>query len=149
MVEQSRRSESRRGAAPTGQSSPPRRSAAPGAIHLSREAFRVEVQAWAEKIGVHPKRVQIQRMTRKWASWSSSGRICFSDDLLSEPKAFREAVIVHELIHCLVPNHGKLFKSLMKAYLPDGLEGIQDTTWGSAAGCFSRSLRRETDERGA
>jgi predicted metal-dependent hydrolase len=28
-------------------------------------------------------------------------------------------VIVHELLHLLVPNHGKLFKSLMNAYLPD------------------------------
>jgi len=27
-------------------------------------------------------------------------------------------VIVHELLHLLVPNHGKLFKSLMNAYLP-------------------------------
>ena len=84
-----------------------------------RAAFHRDVQQWAKKIGVQPRRVQIQRMTRKWASWSSSGRICFSTDLLAEPSAFREVVIVHELVHCLVPNHGKLFKSLMKAYLPD------------------------------
>jgi hypothetical protein len=83
-----------------------------------RDAFHREVEQWARKIGVQPKRVQIQRMTRKWASWSSSGRICFSADLLKESKAFRETVIVHELVHCLVPNHGKLFKSLMRAYLP-------------------------------
>jgi hypothetical protein len=117
----------RPGAAPTTTSSAPRRSAAPGAMDgpspadRDREAFRRDVQTWAEKIGVHPKRVQIQRMTRKWASWSSSGRICFSTDLLAEPSAFREVVIVHELIHCLVPNHGKLFKSLMRAYLPSEL----------------------------
>lgn len=84
-----------------------------------REAFHRKVQEWAENIGVQPKRVQIQRMTRKWASWSSSGRICFSTDLLTQPETFREAVIVHELVHCLVPNHGRLFKSLMRAYLPD------------------------------
>jgi len=28
-------------------------------------------------------------------------------------------VIVHELLHFNVPNHGKLWKSLMKAYLGD------------------------------
>jgi predicted metal-dependent hydrolase len=38
--------------------------------------------------------------------------------LLDEPASFREVVIVHELLHLLVPNHGKLFKSLMNAYLP-------------------------------
>jgi predicted metal-dependent hydrolase len=39
--------------------------------------------------------------------------------LLDEQAAFREVVIVHELLHLLVPNHGKLFESLMNAYLPD------------------------------
>lgn len=58
-------------------------------------------------------------MTTKWASCSTSGRICFSRDLLQEGPAFRELVIVHELLHLRVPNHGKLFKSLMNAYLPD------------------------------
>ncbi len=36
----------------------------------------------------------------------------------SPTAAFREVVIVHELLHLFVPNHGKLFKSLMKAHLP-------------------------------
>ena len=81
-------------------------------------AFKAEVQGWAAKIGVRPKRIQIQRMTSKWASCSPTGRICFSVDLLREDAAFREIVIVHELLHLLVPNHGKLFKSLLNAYLP-------------------------------
>jgi predicted metal-dependent hydrolase len=83
------------------------------------ESVRGEVRRWAAKIGVVPKRVQIQRMTRKWASCSTSGRIYLSRDLLRESKAFREIVIVHELLHLSVPNHGKLFKSLMNAYLPN------------------------------
>jgi Protein of unknown function DUF45 len=28
-------------------------------------------------------------------------------------------VIVHELLHLKVPNHGKLFKTLLRAYIPD------------------------------
>lgn len=81
-------------------------------------AFKEKVELWASQIDVYPKRVQIQRMTKKWASCSTSGRICFSTDLLEEDSAFQEAVIVHELLHLRVPNHGKLFKSLMNAYLP-------------------------------
>ena len=89
-------------------------------------ALKVLVQRWASRIGVQPKRVQVQRMTTKWASCSLSGRLCFSTDLLLEDVAFQEVVIVHELLHLRVPNHGKLFKSLMTAYVP-GWEKM----WGS------------------
>ena len=57
-------------------------------------------------------------MTTKWASCSTSGRICFNSDLLLKDAALRELVIVHELLHLRVPNHGRLFKSLLSAYLP-------------------------------
>ncbi|MXV78598.1 M48 family metallopeptidase [Candidatus Poribacteria bacterium] len=30
--------------------------------------------------------------------------------------------MVHELVHLLVPKHGKLFKGYMSAYLPDWQE---------------------------
>lgn len=82
-------------------------------------ALRDAVQRWGLRIGVKPRRVQIQRMTTKWASCSTSGRICLSRDLLREDSEFQEVVIVHELLHLRVPNHGKLFKSLMTAYLPN------------------------------
>ncbi len=87
-------------------------------MEKKKERMRDEIRHWATKIGAHPKRVQIQRMTTKWASCSSTGRVCFSTELLDEPAAFREVVIVHELLHLQVPNHGKLFKSLMNSYLP-------------------------------
>jgi predicted metal-dependent hydrolase len=82
------------------------------------EALRSAVESWASKIGVRPRRVQVQRMTTKWASCSPAGRISLSRDLIKEDPAFQEVVIVHELLHLRVPNHGKLFKSLMTAFLP-------------------------------
>jgi len=39
-------------------------------------------------------------------------------DLDDEPEAFQDFVIVHELVHLRVPNHGRLFKALMSAHLP-------------------------------
>lgn len=75
-------------------------------------------RAWAEKIRVRPRRVQVQRMTKKWASCSRAGTLTFSTDLLQRDRTFGEAVIVHELIHLVAPNHGKLFRSLLSAYLP-------------------------------
>lgn len=38
---------------------------------------------------------------------------------LSIPNHLQDYVIVHELLHFQVPNHGKLWKSLMRAHLGD------------------------------
>ena len=84
----------------------------------AKQAFKSELQCWAERINVKPRRVQIQHMTRKWASCSPSGRLCFAAVLLDQPDDFRQAVMVHELVHLIVPNHGKLFKSMMQTYVP-------------------------------
>ncbi len=56
-------------------------------------------------------------MRKKWASCSTAGRITFSSDLLEQPPDFRRFVIIHELLHLKVPNHGKLFKALLRAHV--------------------------------
>jgi predicted metal-dependent hydrolase len=81
--------------------------------------LKAAVGDWATKIKARPKQIRIQRMTHKWASCSSSGRITFNSELFGQPYRFQEFVIVHELLHLKIPNHGKLFKSLLKAYLPN------------------------------
>lgn len=83
-----------------------------------RDAFQESVAAWAERIGVTPQRVVFRNMTKKWASCSTDGLLTFNSELLNEDRAFGEAVIVHELLHLIVPNHGRLFQSLLDAYLP-------------------------------
>lgn len=84
----------------------------------TKDELRAEAASWAQRIKVHPRRIQVQAMRIKWASCSTRGTVTLSLDLLRESKAFREVVIVHELIHLLVPNHGRVFKALMKAYVP-------------------------------
>ena len=81
------------------------------------DVFRSEVEAWATRIGVEPKEVHIRPMKRKWASCSPKGRLTFNTDLIREPASFRREVIVHELLHLKVPNHGPLFKALLRAHL--------------------------------
>lgn len=81
------------------------------------ELFKAEVLAWARRIGVEPKEIHIRPMKHKWASCSSKGRLTFNQELLRQPAAFRAEAIVHELLHLKVPNHGKLFRALLKAYL--------------------------------
>jgi len=58
-------------------------------------------------------------MKRKWASISAVGRPTLDSQLLEFPKELGEFVIVHEPVHLLAPNHGRVFKSFMLACLPD------------------------------
>jgi predicted metal-dependent hydrolase len=81
------------------------------------QVFKAEVLAWASRIGVEPKEIRIRQMKSKWASCSSNGRLTFNSEILQQPASFRREAIVHELLHLKVPNHGKLFKNLMRTYL--------------------------------
>jgi predicted metal-dependent hydrolase len=63
-------------------------------------------------------------MRRKWASCSSKGRLTFDPDLLRQPGAFRAEAIVHELLYLKVPNHGRLFKALLRSHLGESSRSI-------------------------
>jgi len=87
----------------------------------ARQFLRADVRAWAERIGVQPKEIHIRPMKRKWASCSTTGRLTFNEELLTAPADLRKRAIVEELLHLKVPNHGKLFKALLNAYLAEEL----------------------------
>jgi predicted metal-dependent hydrolase len=84
-----------------------------------KDAFLKRTQDWAARLGVSVRAVTIRRMRTKWASCSTAGRLTFDEALLSKAKRLQDYVIVHELMHLQVPNHGKLWKSLMRAHLGD------------------------------
>ena len=105
----------------------PGRESAPSGQQLEsavpRDVLRAEVQAWAKRIGVEPKEIHIRPMTRKWGSCATTGRVSLSSELLSQPAGFRRRVIIEELLHLKIPNHGKVFRSLLRAYLDDNAYG--------------------------
>lgn len=90
------------------------------------EELRWAARHWATQLGVKTPRVHIRQMTSKWASISTAGRLTLNTDLLPLPRYLGEFVIVHELVHLLAPNHSKVFKSFMHAYLPDWQQRERD-----------------------
>ena len=84
-----------------------------------REKFRARILEWAAKLDVKATAIYIRPMSRKWASCSTAGTLSFNDELVGMPRELGDYVIVHELLHFSVPNHGKLWKSLMRAHLGD------------------------------
>jgi predicted metal-dependent hydrolase len=84
---------------------------------VSAQSFKDEVRAWADRLDVEPVEIHITGMKRKWASCSTRGRVTFDTGLLALPEPFRREVIVHELLHLKVPNHGPLFRALLDTHL--------------------------------
>ena len=82
-------------------------------------AIRARVEYWARRLSVRPRQVRIQPMTRKWGSCSTAGTVTLATDLADQHPSFQDFVIAHELLHLRVPNHGRLFKALMTAHVPD------------------------------
>lgn len=91
----------------------------------SADDIRAMVAYWAERLAVQPGRVQLRDMYRKWGSCSSRGNITLNTGLCRLPRDLAEYVVLHELAHLIVFNHGKPFKKLMSLHLPDWREREQ------------------------
>lgn len=87
-------------------------------IHRKKE-FKSRVHHWAEKLDVNIVWLGVRVMSNKWASCSTNGHLNFNSELLDLDPELWDYVIVHELLHFSVPNHGKLWQSLMRAHLGD------------------------------
>lgn len=85
----------------------------------TKAQFKERVHYWATKLDVKVQAIAVRPMTNKWASCSTAGKLNFNSDLLGCDREIGDYVIVHELLHFFVPNHGKLWKSLMRAHLGD------------------------------
>ena len=85
----------------------------------SKKDFKKRVLEWASKLDVRVRSLAVRPMKNKWASCSAAGNLNFNAELLKLDREIGDYVIVHELLHFFVPNHGKLWKSLMRAHLGD------------------------------
>jgi predicted metal-dependent hydrolase len=93
-----------------------------GALMAKHEARvrRLKERAlyWSARLHVRPRIVRIAEMSTKWGSCSTLGTVTLARDLASQPEPFQDFVVVHELLHLRVRNHGRLFKALMTVHVP-------------------------------
>jgi predicted metal-dependent hydrolase len=91
-----------------------------GTRHSDRRGlFKKRTRDWAARLDVSIRALTVRKMRNKWASCSTAGRLTFDEAVLVMPRDLQDYVIVHELLHVQVPNHGKLWKSLMRVHLGD------------------------------
>src|SRR6185437_8634679 len=86
---------------------------------VDSDRLKQRVDRWAKRLKVKPRLVRVQKMTRKWGSCSTAGTLTFATDLCHQKEDFQDFVVAHELLHLRIPNHGRLFKSLMTAHVPN------------------------------
>lgn len=82
------------------------------------------VRHWLQVMGEkEPVQCHLRNMKTMWGNCRAQTRnIAFSLQLAHKSNAFREYIVVHELCHLRVQNHGADFQALMDQYLPDWRE---------------------------
>lgn len=79
-------------------------------------------------MGVRPACLIYRPTTSRWGSCNVETRvITFSVYVLLLPEWCVEHVVVHEMCHLLVPNHGPEFHALMDKYFPRWREARKET----------------------
>jgi predicted metal-dependent hydrolase len=74
---------------------------------------------WQTDLGVSVERFFVQRMKTKWGSCNPTARtIRLNTELAKKPVECLEYVLVHELVHLLVPTHNARFVELMDRFMP-------------------------------
>jgi hypothetical protein len=73
----------------------------------------------AEQLHFRYNRVFIKNNKSNWGSCSSLGNINLNLHLMRLPDPFIDFVIVHELVHTVIPNHGQEFKAAMQRFFPE------------------------------
>ncbi len=100
---------------------------------------------WAEWMGVEPKGVAVRDLGYGWGSCGHARRVNFHWVTMLPPPPIVDYVIVHELAHLAVPNHGPAFWRKVGLALPEyEMRKAWLTAHGGAAGAevISSSLSR-------
>ena len=91
----------------------------------ARAVLPGKVDLWARRMGVTPTGVKITAARKRYGSCSGRNSLCFSCFLMNCPEEAVDLVVVHELCHIRVKNHGPGFYALLEQYLPDYRERKQ------------------------
>lgn len=86
------------------------------------------VERYAPVMGVQPAAIYYRATVSRWGCCYTARRaICLSLYLLLLPAWCIEHIVVHELAHLLVPNHGPRFYAIMDRHFPRWREARAET----------------------
>ena len=88
----------------------------------ARELLLARLRQLAEKHGFSFSRASIRRQRTRWGSCSAANAISLNVKLALLPAELRDFVIVHELVHTKVKNHGRKFWQRLESLVPGARE---------------------------
>lgn len=81
------------------------------------------LKKWQDTTGMHCSEWQTRQMRTRWGSCNTqTKKIWLSVKLAKKSLPCIEFVVLHELTHTVVPNHGPDFKAILDKYMPDWRE---------------------------
>ena len=87
---------------------------------LLKERLAVRLPLWEEKTGLKSSAWSVRYMTSRWGSCNTrSKKVNFNTQLAGKDPVFLEYVILHELAHIKVADHGERFKAILDRYMND------------------------------
>lgn len=85
----------------------------------ARAVLEPRVAYWSSVMGLAPTGMRITAARTRYGSCSGKNSLSFSCFLVNYPPQAIDLVVVHELCHIRVKNHGPDFYALLERYLPD------------------------------
>lgn len=80
------------------------------------------IRELAKQLGYSFKALTIKNNKTNWGSCSNLGNINLNLHLMRLPDRLIDYILVHELVHTMIPNHGPTFKTRLKSHFQDGDE---------------------------
>lgn len=78
------------------------------------------IPKWEETTNLHCESFKTKYMTTRWGTCNSKAkRIWINLQMVEKPLECLEYIILHELIHLKISNHGKDFIEMMNQFMPD------------------------------
>ena len=78
---------------------------------------------WETLTGMHCSEYRTRYMRTKWGTCNCRTKVIWMSVRLAEkPVECIEYVVLHELTHTVVPDHGEKFKAVLYRYMPDWKE---------------------------
>lgn len=85
------------------------------------------IRKWEPKLDVSVSRYFVQKMKTKWGSCNpAAGHIRLNTELVKKPRDLLEYVVVHEMVHLLVPTHSDHFVAILAEHWPQWRESRQE-----------------------